>query len=101
MLIKSLLKREGGTVVDLEGVKYHFTPNINDDHVCEVDDPAHIALLFAVDKDGFEEVSDDDDITEYRNLAGKNPDLRWSASRLQSEIEKLKPVVAKDEPAAA
>ena len=48
MLIKSLIKREGGSHIQFgqEGdptVEYHFTSKAKDgDHVCEVTDKKHI-----------------------------------------------------------
>lgn len=48
MQIQCILKREGGTQVDLPGRKYHFAPQADGKHVAEVEDPAHIATLLAI-----------------------------------------------------
>lgn len=48
MQIQCILKREGGTYVDLPGRKYHFAPQADGKHVAEVEDPAHIATLLSI-----------------------------------------------------
>ncbi|KFD27077.1 hypothetical protein [Sphingobium yanoikuyae] len=52
MLIESIIRRQGGSTVDLGSAKYHFRPDLEGRHVAEVDDPAHIATLLAI-KEGF------------------------------------------------
>jgi hypothetical protein len=52
MKIQSKLKREGGTVVELGDVTYHFKDNGEGAHVAEVTDKAHIEHLLAI-KEGF------------------------------------------------
>jgi len=39
MQVKCKLKRVNGTIIDLFGQTYHFTPNAANDHVAEVTDP--------------------------------------------------------------
>ncbi len=48
MKIECILKRQGGTVVDLDGKTYHFTPQADGAHVAEVADDEHIDKLLAV-----------------------------------------------------
>ena len=60
MTIKCLLKREGGTKVDIDGVEYHFAPNEDGDHVCEVSNKKHIARFLSI-PEGYEIHGSDDD----------------------------------------
>ncbi len=55
MLIKSLIKRTDGTVVDIAGTRYHFAPNANGEHVCEVSDE-HIGIFLDI-VEGYEPVT--------------------------------------------
>lgn len=48
MKIESIIKRKEGTTVTLDGETYHFKPNKQGDHVAEVDEPEHIAVLLAI-----------------------------------------------------
>jgi hypothetical protein len=54
MLIESLIKRVGGTHVQLGNDIYHFSNHIKDDprHVCDVDDEDHIQTFLAI-KEGY------------------------------------------------
>ncbi len=62
MLIESIIKREGGTRVDLDRKQYHFKPKQVDGvgpgdelpHVCEVEDEKHITTFLAI-SEGFRE----------------------------------------------
>lgn len=51
MLIESLIKRLGGSFVDLGGTEYHFKP-VGDDgtgaHVADVTDDSHAAVLLTI-----------------------------------------------------
>jgi hypothetical protein len=51
-LIRCKIRRLNGTVVDLDGTKYHFKPIDNDDpaseHVCNVMDPKHQARFLSI-----------------------------------------------------
>ena len=81
MLIESLIKRTGGTVIELEAPKaaYHFKPTETDDrHIADVDVSHHAKTLLRI-KEGFRAVDDvdlDDDQGEGedtgRNLVGSN-----------------------------
>jgi hypothetical protein len=60
MLIESLLKRNNGTTVSMDGVTYHFAPdnliaNSAGIHVCLVDNPDHQARFLAI-TEGYREV---------------------------------------------
>lgn len=48
MLIECTIQRERGTFVDLYGKSYHFAPNAEGAHVCEVEDEAAIDAFLAV-----------------------------------------------------
>ena len=68
MLIKSLIKREGGSHIQFgqEGspeVSYHFNSKTKDgDHVCDVTDKKHIQQLLSI-QEGYE-IADDDPVKE-------------------------------------
>jgi len=47
-LVKCLLRREGGTVVMLDGVEYRFVLNAGGEHCCEVADDEHLDTLLAI-----------------------------------------------------
>lgn len=63
MLILSLIKRDGGTIANMGGtcegpeivggVNYHFKPNKQGDHVCDVKDKAHVKRFLSI-PEGFE-----------------------------------------------
>lgn len=59
MLVKSKIKREGGTQLDMGTVKLHFAPNVAGDHVCEVEDPIVLDRLINQLPEGFELYGDD------------------------------------------
>lgn len=75
MLIKSLIKREGGSHIQFgqEGnqeVSYHFKPKAKDgDHVCDVTDKKHIQQLLSI-QEGYE-IADDEPVKEPK--AAKEP----------------------------
>lgn len=47
--IVCLIKRQGGTKVDIDGVNYHFKPEKDDGpHVAEVTNPAHVARFIGI-----------------------------------------------------
>jgi hypothetical protein len=48
MLIKSLIKRDGGSMVDIDSVYYDFQQDSDGDHVCDVTDSAHAELLLSI-----------------------------------------------------
>ncbi len=48
MKIESVLKRAGGTKVELDGVEYHFAPQEDGCHVAEVVKRAHIDRFLAI-----------------------------------------------------
>jgi len=48
MKIECILKREGGSVVDLGGIEYHFEPFTDGAHVAEVEDKAHIDRFLSI-----------------------------------------------------
>jgi hypothetical protein len=47
------IKRRGGSFIEVPGgdekQTYHFAPNDLDDHVADVEDPAHIKVLLGID----------------------------------------------------
>lgn len=48
MLIECILKRDGGSKVDLGGITYHFAPDSEGRHVAMVADPDHIGRLLSI-----------------------------------------------------
>ena len=48
-IIECLIHRKGGSVIELGADKYHFTPNGAGDHVCDVANTDHAAILLAID----------------------------------------------------
>lgn len=48
-IIECLIKRAGGSVIELGAAKYHFKPNAEGDHVCEIADKGHADILLAID----------------------------------------------------
>ena len=47
--IECLIKRPGGSIIELDDSKYHFKPNGDGDHVCDVPNEGHAAILLAID----------------------------------------------------
>lgn len=48
MKIECLLKRENGTVAEIDGVEYHFAPQADGSHVAEIEETAHIERFLAM-----------------------------------------------------
>lgn len=48
MKIECKLKREGGTVIDIDGIDYTFVPQADGAHVAEVTKEAHIERLLGI-----------------------------------------------------
>ena len=48
MKIQCILNREGGTVVDIGGIEYHFEPVADGAHVAEVSEEAHIDRFLSI-----------------------------------------------------
>lgn len=48
MKIECILKREGGSVVDLGGLEYHFEPLADGAHVADVSEEAHIDRFLSI-----------------------------------------------------
>lgn len=49
LTLQCILIRKGGTHVEFpDGASYHFAPNAEGDHVCEVSDPDHMAWFLSV-----------------------------------------------------
>jgi hypothetical protein len=49
MLIKLNIKRQGGSKIDIGDKLYHFAPDKNGDHVCDVTDKEHIKRFMSID----------------------------------------------------
>ena len=47
--IECLIKRPGGSIIELDDSKYHFKPNGDGEHVCDVPNEGHAAILLAID----------------------------------------------------
>jgi hypothetical protein len=48
MNIESIIRRQGGTKVELDGVSYHFEPIADGRHVAFVEDEDHIGKFLAI-----------------------------------------------------
>jgi hypothetical protein len=48
MLIKTLIKRDGGSKVDIDSITYDFQPDSDGCHVCDVTEAAHVELLLSI-----------------------------------------------------
>ncbi len=48
MKIECILKRDGGTKVDLDGTQYHFKPQEDGSHTAEVSDIDHARRLLSI-----------------------------------------------------
>lgn len=48
IIIESKIQRKGGTLVDLDGTTYHFTPDAKGRHVAVVSNPEHIAKFLQI-----------------------------------------------------
>ena len=48
-IIECLIKRAGGSIIELGAEKYHFKPNAEGDHICEIADQEHAGILLAID----------------------------------------------------
>jgi hypothetical protein len=69
--IESIIKRKGGTQVVLGGIPYHFEPNDNGDHVCDVHEPTHIERFLEI-KEGFR-VYDPEPVADKVSLKDVKP----------------------------
>jgi hypothetical protein len=67
MDIECILKREGGSKIDLDGTTYHFKPNTVGAHVADVEDKAHRNRFLAI-SEGYQIY----DGALMPNSAGKN-----------------------------
>lgn len=61
MLIESIIKREGGTHITLDGEKYSFLPDDQGRHVCEIKNRDHIGRLLAI-REGYRLAGDDEPV---------------------------------------
>lgn len=48
MKIECVLKREGGTKIEMDGVEYHFKPQADGAHVADIADRKHIGKLLTI-----------------------------------------------------
>ncbi len=77
MKIECILKRQGGTFVELDGKNYHFKPQDDGAHVADVADGEHVEKLLAVSEayqpygDGFQLDADTDTDTNPPAVAPK------------------------------
>lgn len=76
MKIECILRRAGGTMIDLGGSRYHFKPEPSDEagpHIADVSDPVHAKQLLAI-KEGYRKASgeadDSDGVVAQTNDAG-------------------------------
>lgn len=48
MLIKLSIERKNGSNAEIDGINYHFCANEHGDHVCEVDNKAHVKRFLSI-----------------------------------------------------
>lgn len=48
MIIESIIKRKGGSVVTIGAATYHFKPDADDRHIAPVTDPDHLARFLQI-----------------------------------------------------
>lgn len=72
MIIESLIKREGGSVITLDGAEYHFEPNSKGDHVCSITEQQHVNRLLSI-KDGFAKYEQESNPTKPANRTEPEP----------------------------
>lgn len=99
--IESVLRRPGGTRVDLFGTEYHFVPQVDGREIADITDPVHVSRFLAI-PEGYRLAEDEtgtaepvtavpgptkaDLIEKYTELYGKAPDKRWSVAKLEEAI---------------
>jgi len=59
LTVQSLLKRPGGTKIDVQGKHFHFVANENGDEVCEIEDPYVLHRLINEIPSGYALYGDD------------------------------------------
>ena len=64
MKIELIIRREGGTSVDVGGTTYLFAPGDDERHVCVVEDEKHIEKLLSIPEGYREVVSDERPVNE-------------------------------------
>ncbi len=79
MKIECILKRQGGTVVDLGGKTYHFKPQDDGAHVAEVADDEHAEKLLAV-SEAYQPYGDGFQLDADANLPATSPKPRKKAT---------------------
>ena len=99
MKIECILKREGGSKVEIGGTEYHFAPQPDGAHVAEVSNNGHIQRFLSIpegyriygepgDQDGD---GDDDDerlalVAEYEAKFGKKPHHKASVDTIRKQL---------------
>lgn len=78
MKIECKIRRQGGSVITLDGKRYHFAPDDLGRHVAEVTHQAHIDRFLEIP--GYREVADDGEApatatTEAETLTPEEPEL--------------------------
>ena len=48
MKIECVLKRQNGTVAEIDGINYHFAPQVDGAHVAVIEEVAHIERFLAI-----------------------------------------------------
>ncbi len=89
MKIKCILKRDGGTHVEIDGINYHFTPNDKGDHVADVKDDLAIERLLSI-KEAYE---------AYEPVKPEGEESTETTERLAKRSKPVKPVKPEGEEA--
>lgn len=91
MKVKCLLKREGGTKVDIEGVQYHFAPDkATGNHVAEVKDKKHLARFLSISEAyELDDGEDAPDLTDVKSDDLSNLKIKLLGSDWQPETVEL------------
>lgn len=94
MKIECILKRQGGTHVDMGGVVYHFAPQPDGAHVADIEDNAHIQRFLGI-PEGYriyvEPQAEDDHerqalVEEYEKKFGRKPHHKASADTIRKQL---------------
>lgn len=100
MKIECILKREGGSKVEIGGTEYHFVQQPDGAHVAEVSNNGHIQRFLSIpegyriyvepgDQGGDDEGADDERLSlvaEYEAKFGKKPHHKASVDTIRKQL---------------
>lgn len=99
MKIECILKREGGSKVEIGGTEYHFAPQADGAHVAEVSNNGHVQRFLSI-TDGYRIYGEPDDqhgdgdadderlalVAEYEAKFGKKPHHKASVDTIRKQL---------------